>query len=178
MKAVYLSNYDWHDPDGHHAYYWLRQQEIIEEGWRSMRRRASLFVVLSFPFLVGLLVVSFQLLIRTRLTGWISVMSVAAAGGVLGGILWCVARMATLAATTRRLPYGEVWPSPNRIVLAALSKGLIGGLWGGAILLGLLRRDSYRPQTVYLIAVAVAVVFTAWRGTISSTGSTIETRAE
>ena len=44
------------------------------------------------------------------------------------------------------------------------------------MLLGLLRRDSYRAQTVYLIAVAVAVAASQW--TILSTGSTIETRAE
>ena len=86
--------------------------------------------------------------------------------------------MGTLAATSRHLSLHEVWPSPNRIVLAGLSKGLIGGLWGGAILLGLIRRDSYRAQTVYLVAVAVAVVAAAAQWKIFSTASTIETRAE
>jgi hypothetical protein len=81
-----------------------------------------------------------------------------------------------LAATSRGLSYYEVWPSPNRIVLATLIKGLIGGLCGGAILLRLLSRDSYRPQTVYLVAVAVAIVASRWK--ILSTGSMGETRGE
>jgi hypothetical protein len=179
VKAAYFYLFncdDWRDPDGLDAYFWLSKQEIIEAEWRRVRRRASLFVAFSVPALVGLLVVSFQLVTRTKLTGWTSVMTVAAVGGLLGGVLWCVARMATLAATSRHPSLREVWPSPNRIVLAGLSKGLIGGLWGGGILLGLLRRDSYRAQTVYLIGVAVAVAAAQW--TILSTGSTIETRAE
>ena len=134
MKAAYFwlfNNDDWRDPDGLDAYFWLSKQEIIEEEWRRVRRRASQFVAFSIPVLVGLLVVSFQLVIRTKLTGWTSVMTVAAVGGLLGGVLWCVARMATLAATSRHLSLHEVWPSPNRIVLAGLSKGLIGGLGRG-----------------------------------------------
>jgi hypothetical protein len=176
MKAVYFSLYNWDDPDGAKAYQWLSRQEIIEEVWRDLRRRASLFVALSVPVVVGLLVVSFPLVTRTKLTGWTSVMTVAALGGLLGGVLWCAARMATLAATSRGLSYYEVWPSPNRIVLATLIKGLIGGLGGGAILLRLLSRDSYRPQTVYLVAVAVAIVASRWK--ILSTGSMGETRGE
>jgi hypothetical protein len=171
MKAVYLSNYDWRDRDAADAYYWLTVQEIIDDEWRRVRRRAGLFVALFVPILVGLLGASLLLVTQAELTGWPSVMIVAAVGGLLGGVFWCVARLVGLAATRRRLAYDELPPPPDWIVWSGLARGLIGGLAGAVVLVLLLGRESYRPQTVYLVSIASA----CW--IIAKTGA-VEVRAE
>lgn len=162
IRAAQWAHFDWDDPDGREAYYLLAREEIYDKAWREIRRRASLFVTLLVPLLAGLLLASFPFLTRAKVMGRTEVMIVAALGGLLGGVLLCAGRLASLVWASARPSVDELWPSLPGLGLALLAKGLLGGACAGILLVVVLSRDSYRPQTVYLVSVAGALVLVRW----------------
>jgi hypothetical protein len=134
--------------------YQLEEEHIREDDWRGRRRRASLFVALFIPILAGLLVASFPFLTRIQLTGTAAVLADAALGGLLGAVLCCVSRLTAIARARRPIEEvgGLVW-----IIVPPLALGLFASLGAALALLRVVARDAYKPQTVYLLAVALTV---------------------
>jgi hypothetical protein len=145
------------DPSGLAARHQLERRLIVANYWRAVRRRASFLVILSVPVLAGLIAASFPLLTRSRITGTSAVITVSVLGGLLGSLLVCVPKLASLAGTSHPsgpqlrkglLPGTVLWP-----LLAGASAGLASAL----MLLAFTRQEAYKPQTLYLVATAAAV---------------------
>jgi hypothetical protein len=128
--------------------------EAIAEDWRGTRRRASLSLALLIPILIGLLAASFFFLTRSHITGGRSLFAVCALGGLLASTLLAAAKLAEVIRT--RSPSEEQLASTLVVTLVpALASGAVGGLLAASTLLTHAAYDSYRPQTLYLIAFAL-----------------------
>ena len=132
------------------------RRRIIAEYWRGMRRRASLLLALLIPLLAGLLAASFPFLTREHVAGSRSVFNVCLLGGLLAGTLLAAPKLAELIRT--RSPSEE--QLADKLLLFTLVPPLLSGLVGGVVaafsVLAYAARDSYKPQTLYLIAFALA----------------------
>jgi hypothetical protein len=158
--------YDWDEPLLAEACHELEIRQIKEQYWREARRSASLAVALMMPLLVAVLVASFEYLTRRQVhDGW-SVLAVCLLGGLLGGVLVCLRGLAQ-RARIRLAP--EQWPEGVTLLLVPpLLTGAAAGTASGFGVMTFVGHDSYRPQTLYLIALACAFAlsrFTAVRFT-------------
>jgi hypothetical protein len=147
--------YEWDEPELAKACRQLEERQIYEQSWRETRRNASLTIALAIPLLVALLTVSFEYLSRRQVSGDWGVIVVCLTGGLLGGVIVGLRRLSALTRT-RLMP--ECWPAGAPfLVLTALLAGAGAGLASAFVLLSNAGHDSYRPQTVYLIALAAAI---------------------
>jgi hypothetical protein len=147
--------YDWAEPSLAKACHRLEEIQVTEEAWRATRRRASIAVVLLTPLLVVELAASFAYLTRAQVSGW-GVYVVCLLGGLLGGMVASLRRLSAL--TSRRRPpedWGDVlWPR----TLYPLAAGSVCGTASAALIIEGRGDHSYRPQTLYLFALAFALV--------------------
>jgi MFS family permease len=134
----------------------ILRRRIIAEYWRGMRRRASLLLALLIPLLAGLLAAAFPFLTRAHVTGSRSVFTVCLLGGLLAGTLLAAPKLAELIRT--RAPSEEQLADKLLLftLVPALLSGLVGGLGAAFSVLAYAARDSYKPQTLYVIAFALA----------------------
>jgi hypothetical protein len=148
--------YEWDEPELARACYDLERRQVIERYWRRERRQASLAVALvATPLLVALLALSLVLLVRARVSG-LEVVAVFLAGGLVGGLL--VALRGLGARAVRRRPPKD-WPPGLALVLLwpLASGGVVGALSAAVLLVARGSGASFRPQTLYLIALAAAL---------------------
>jgi hypothetical protein len=150
------------DPGGRPAEYEIRRRRIVDDHWRCVRRRASFVVALSVPALAGILAASFPFLTRTRLMDRSAVVAVCVLGGLLAGVLVCVPKIAVLIRV--RYPTDELLTDGLllTIVLPPLLVGALAGFAAALCVLGLADRESYKPQTLYFLAVALAAVLSRY----------------
>jgi len=151
------------DPDYFAARLELERARIIEEYWqeywRGVRRRASLLVAVFVPATAALLVASFLFLTRARLTSAAAVYADAVLGGLLGAVLVCVPKLTALTRVGRSVGDHSVERPFFGVVLPQLALGFVAGSLEASLVLGFTDQDSYKPQTVYLLAVALAIAF-------------------
>jgi hypothetical protein len=150
------------DPSGLAARYELERRRIsevfVEQRWQEARRRASLLLVFSVPLLAALLLASLPFLIRSSLVGVGGLIGVCLLGGLLGGLLVCVSQLVGVARTRHRSPE-QFSPGLTAVVLQPFLAGTLAGLASGLAVLAFAGRESYKPQTLYLLAVALALWF-------------------
>ncbi len=149
-------SYEWNDLLLAQACHELEITRIKEHYWRKARRHASLAALFLFPLLAALLAGSFSYLTRAQVSRLSSVLIVGVLGGLLGGVLVCVRRLAT---RVRRRVGPPAWPEWRvwSMLVAPLAFGAAAGA-GGALALTRYGADgSYRPQTVYVVALATAL---------------------
>jgi hypothetical protein len=146
--------YEWHEPSLAKACHRLEEIQVIEEVWRTTRRRASIAAALLTPLLVVELAASFAYLTRAQVSGW-SVFAVCLLGGLLGGVIVALQRLTAL--TSRRRPpeaWSDIlWPR----TLYPVAAGGVCGATSAALVIEGSGHHSYRPQTLYLIALALAL---------------------
>lgn len=148
---------DWNDQLLARARHELEIVQVEEQYWRKARKQASIAALIVVPLLAALLAGSFVYLTRTQVSGVASVLIVGALGGLLGGVSFCLRR---LAARVERRIHPTDWPDWG--IWSMLVVPLAGGAGAGAFAaLALTRYGSdgpYRPQTLYVAALACALV--------------------
>lgn len=148
--------YDWSEPLLADACRKLEIRQVKEQYWREARRSASLAVALVIPLFVAVLVASFEYLTRGEVRGSWSVLAVCLLGGLLGGVLGCLGRLAQ-RARIRLAP--ERWSEGvPRLLVPPLLMGAAAGAASGFGVMNFGGHDPYRPQTLYLIGLACALV--------------------
>jgi hypothetical protein len=143
------------DPGRAAAEHELRRGRVLEGHEQRLRRRASVLLALSTPALAGIEAASFPFLTRSQLTGTAAVLVVCLLGGLLGSLLVCVPRVA--ASTRIRRLAAERLDGLLTTTALQLLAGAVAGVAAAGVLVTLVQRESYSPQTVYVIAVALAV---------------------
>jgi hypothetical protein len=144
------------DPTRRAAEYEAHQRRILDDHRRAVRRHASIGIALSVPALAAILAASFPLLSRTRVTDRGAVVAVCMLGGLLAGLFLCVRTIVTSSRIRHpkdELPGGGLLVT---IALLPLVAGAVAGFVAALCVLGLAGGRSYRPQTLYVISVALA----------------------
>jgi hypothetical protein len=147
--------YEWDESRLAQACHELEVRQIYEQGWREARRRASRAIAVMIPFLVALIAVSFVYLSRRQVSDSWSVFGVCLSGGLLGGVMVGLRQLGACAharVLPNRCPPGALW-----LLLPALLTGGIAGVVSAFGVMSNASHDSYRPQTLYLIALAAAL---------------------
>lgn len=148
--------YEWDEPELAEACHELEVRQIIEQGWRDARRRSSLTLLLLVPLLAALLAASFAYLSRSQVSGW-TVLAVTMLGGLLGGVLVSLRRLVPLVRTRLAPPFfaeGLPWP----LLVSPLLAGAGAGALSAVLLASMRGGETYRPQTLYLIALLASIV--------------------
>jgi hypothetical protein len=150
------------DPSGLAARYELERRRIteafVEQRWQEARRRASFLLASSVPLLAALLLAPLPFLTRSSLVGVGGLIGICLLGGLLGGLLVCVSQLVGVARTRHR-SQEQVFPGLTAIVLQPFLAGILASLASGLAVLAFAERGSYKPQTLYLLAVALALWF-------------------
>jgi hypothetical protein len=146
--------YEGDEPELAQACHELERLQIYEADWRASRRRASLAIaILAIPLLLALLAVALVYLSRAQVSG-IAVFAVCLVGGLMGGLMIALRGLGAWAFR-RQLP--ATWPSGVAMTLTLpLLAGAVGGTASAALFAARNGNGSYRPQTLYLIALAAA----------------------
>jgi hypothetical protein len=150
--------YEWDEPELAEACFELERLQIIEQAWREERRRASLATVGLALVLAGLLAASFDFLSRRQVSGRWEVLAVALLGGLLGSLLLSL-RLLVPLVRTRLAP-----PAFGGLPWVLLLHPFFSGVGAAVVISSLLRYtrrgEAYRPQTVYLLALAASLALT------------------
>ena len=158
--------YEWDEPELAQACHELERLRLYEQYWREARRRASLAIALiANPLLLALLAAALAYLSRAHVSG-LAVFAVCLVGGLTGGLLIALRNLGAWAFR-RRPP--ATWPAGVAMTLISpLLSGAVAGAASGALLAVRGGDGSYRPQSLYLIAlVAALVLIRVARGTAS-----------
>jgi len=150
--------YELHEPELMQACYDLERRQVIEQSWRDERRQTSIALLLFVPVLAFVLAASFHYLSARQVSGYWSVVGVAVLGGLLGGVLVSLRRLVP-RLRSRLAPPSFTGSLPWWLLLGPLLTGAAGGLASAFVLItqksGV---EDFRPQTVYLIALAASIV--------------------
>ena len=149
--------YEWDERELAEACFELERRQIIEQAWREERRRAGLAAVALAFVLAGLLAASFDSLSRRQVSGRWEVFAVALLGGLLGSVLLTLRLLVPLIRT--RLPPADFRGLPWVLLLHPAFGGAGAALLVTFGLIGWSGEPAYRPQTVYLLALAASLVW-------------------
>lgn len=149
-------SYEWNDELLARACHELEIVQLKEHYWRKERQRASLAAVVLFPLLAALVAGSFSYLTRAQVNGLSSVLIVGALGGLLGGVLVCLRRLAT---RVRRRIHPPTWPEWGvwSMLIVPLALAAAAGAGGTLVVTRYGADGPYRPQTLYLVALATTL---------------------
>ena len=151
-------SYEWNDQLLASACHELEIVRIKEHYWRKERQKASLVALVLFPLLAALVAGSFPYLTRAQVSGIGSVLIVGVLGGLLGGVLVCLRRLATRVRRRIGPPTWVDW-KVSTMLLLPLALGALTGA-GGALAVSRYGTDGpYKPQTLYLVALATVLAF-------------------
>lgn len=147
--------YDWDEPLLAEACHKLEIRQVKEQYWRGARRSSSMAVAIVIPLLVVVLAASFEYLTRRQVSGSWSVLAVCLLGGLLGGVLVCLGRLAQRASirlAPGRWSYGVRW-----LLVPPTLTGAAAGVASSFGVMNFGGHEPYNPQTLYLIAFACAL---------------------